>query len=86
MTEVAPVTNAPVMVEGDEEKGRHVVAARAFSAGTVIATITGHREVTAANRFSVQVGAGKHVREFRLIERVDLGQRLQSATPPMQHG
>jgi len=53
--------HALVRVDGDERKGRHVVATQAISAGTVVATITGHREIAAANRFSVQVGADTHI-------------------------
>ena len=61
MTEVASATHAPFVVQGDERKGRHVVAMRAFAAGTVVATITGHRETVEANRFSVQVGVSTHI-------------------------
>jgi SET domain len=60
MMEATSERHALVTVYVDERKGRHVVATAAIRAGTV-ATITGHREIAAANRFSVQVGADTHI-------------------------
>lgn len=61
MTEAISERETSVTVEGDVRKGRHVVATRAIAKGSVVATITGHREIPHANRFSVQVAANTHI-------------------------
>ena len=61
MMEMTSYDDALVIATKDDLTGRHVIITRAILAGEVIVRITGHREVTRADRFTVQVGANAHI-------------------------
>ena len=68
MTENVTSSYAAVEVVHDADlKGKRVITTRAVTAGDVIAHITGHREVSAPNRFSVQVGSDRHIDGLRQL-------------------
>ena len=68
MTEATATPYATLEIVHDADlKGKRVITTLPVSAGDVIAQITGHREVPVPNRFSVQVGADRHIDGLRQL-------------------
>ena len=61
MTQATSQRPVLMVIEGNDRKGKHVVTTAAIRAGALILQVTGHHEVAAANRFTVQAGANTHL-------------------------
>ncbi len=61
MTQATAPRHLLRVVEDNGRKGKHVVTNGPIRAGAMILQMTGHHEVAAANRFTVQSGVSTHL-------------------------